>query len=912
MPLPFEHTPLWMRAFTCKPDDPHAPAREHLRATYAQFRAAVEPLAGEISRSMPMFTDHSVAHADALWDTASLVCGDAVTLNPAEAFVLGGAFLLHDLGMGLASYQDGAAALERDPQFADLYATVRDRLGRGEPFADTAVLDRAAHEQTIGELLRLRHAEQAERLVTAVFRTSDREPLYLLGDPVLRHTFGSVIGRIAHSHWFDVADLRGFEVPLGSCVDHPPAWEVDPLKLACVLRLADITHIDHRRAPTYLHAFRRPTGASRDHWYFQERLTRPRVDGDRLVYTSSRPFGRDEAAAWWLAYDAVRGIDEELRRVDALCADLGRPRFAVRSVAGADSPERLASFIRTDRWEPMDAKLRVSDTVQLIANLGGVDMYGDKPHVAMRELIANGADATRARAVHEGTAAGTVTVRLGETDSCWWLEVADHGIGMSPETMVSALTDFGVSHWQSRSMIETFPRLMAKGFRPVGRFGIGFFAVFMVADEVEVRSLAYDEAPRTTHVLEFHQGTAGRPLLRVADVHERLRSCGTVVRARLRHDPRSMDGLFKTTNRRLTHTQLLHSRLIRMCALADVDIAVQGPDDPAPVRIIQAGDWTRIPAVDLFRRIYRRDEASHLDRVIYDGYERWFERHATRLTDDDGVVLGRAMVVSGWEAVHPDLRWLRPTKAPIYVGGFESGEIWWCMGAFVGRPLTADRLKAFPRASLNQLRRWLDAQAAAVASSDLADPFCRGVTGQFTRGLGAEAPTLPCATGASGQLDAAALRNWAAARDEILLASWGSLGWINRTDANPLYFSFSHGRPVDFPEGYLLVQMNPEWFIPEEVCPRPRDERFADVVETDTAWDPRRWWYDTGNFGSVGLAVRTIADAWGIDVLDAINLMEPLHLSADGDLRPALPFLDGDGAVRVTALRMRRPVSGIG
>ncbi|GID26724.1 hypothetical protein C8E87_2158 [Paractinoplanes brasiliensis] len=93
------------------------------------------------------------------------------------------------------------------------------------------------------------------------------------------------------------------------------------------------------------------------------------------------------------------------------------------------------------------------------------------------------------------------------------------------------------------------------------------------------------------------------------------------------------------------------------------------------------------------------------------------------------------MVATGWEAVHPDLRRMRATKAPIYVGGFESGEMWWCLGAFVGRPLRADR-----------------------------------------------------------------------------------------------------------------VEMNPEWFIPEEVCPSPRDERFADVIEGEGAWDPRRWWWAVSAF----------------------------------------------------------------
>jgi hypothetical protein len=181
-----------------------------------------------------------------------------------------------------------------------------------------------------------------------------------------------------------------------------------------------------------------------------------------------------------------------------------------------------------------------------------------------------------------------------------------------------------------------------------------------------------------------------------------------------------------------------------MCALADVDIKVQGPDDEQPVRIIQAGDWTRIPITELFRRIYRRDEASHLDRVIYDGYEKLFIDHASDLLDGAGNVIGRAIVATGLESVHPDLRWMRPPKAPIYVGGFASGEMDYCMGAFVGYPLTADRLKAFPVADLRQFQTWLDAQAETVRHSSWSSVFERSHLGELIRALSATAPQLPC------------------------------------------------------------------------------------------------------------------------------------------------------------------------
>ena len=160
----------------------------------------------------------------------------------------------------------------RIPSFEDLLASARKRLQRADPFGASGAIDRAAREETIANLLRLRHAAQAERLVTTTYQTSDGEVFISCRNVVFRQTFGSLIGRIAASHWWPVSDLKALEQPQGSCPDHPADWEVDPLKIACVLRLADATHIDHRRAPTYLHAFRRPSGISRDHWYFQEHL----------------------------------------------------------------------------------------------------------------------------------------------------------------------------------------------------------------------------------------------------------------------------------------------------------------------------------------------------------------------------------------------------------------------------------------------------------------------------------------------------------------------------------------------------------------------------------------------------------------------------------------------------------------
>lgn len=138
----------------------------------------------------------------------------------------------------------------------------------------------------------------------------------------------------------------------------------------------------------------------------------------------------------------------------------------------------------------------------------------------------------------------------------------------------------------------------------------------------------------------------------------------------------------------------------------------------------------------------------------------------------------------------------------------------------------------------------------------------------------------------------------------MLLAA-GTMEWMNRSDGKTLFFTFD-GRQLYPPDNALLLLINPPWLFPEEVLARPRDERFAHAVQSPSTWNLDAWWYDTGNFGGVGLTVRTIAEAWQLSIEDAVRLMEPLHVQGDRDLRPRIETDDGE-SIRVVAIRMRRP-----
>lgn len=299
--LTYTDTGLWKRSLASRENDPLAAYRERLRSSYESIRAKVSLLVSEIHRDLPDFTVHDISHLDRLWEVADLIAGADFTVNPLEAYVLGGAILLHDAGMSVSAFPDRLNAIRKSTVWADTKAA----LGRQQRLTKTFGELQSKHaddERTILPIvLRLLHAQQAEVLATAAWIGIDRSASeFLIEDTELRSSCGSIIGKIAHSHWWSSDELASrLGVIRGAPGFMPQGWELDPLKVACLLRLSDAAHIDGSRAPRFLAAIRGMQPSSIQHWTAQAKLNRPRVSGSALEFSSHSAFGiNDPTKAW--------------------------------------------------------------------------------------------------------------------------------------------------------------------------------------------------------------------------------------------------------------------------------------------------------------------------------------------------------------------------------------------------------------------------------------------------------------------------------------------------------------------------------------------------------------------------------------------------------------------------------------
>ena len=521
---PYERSTLWRAAFSKRKNDPDERDRQALAEAYRQLRERAGALVGEIHAVLPQLTVHDLTHADTLWDVASEICGPKYTLNPLEAFVLGGSFLLHDAGMALAAYPGGLPELKASAQYRDAVVAAWKKIGVDNPSEEQRANPQAGiNNEAIFQVLRGRHATQAKVLATALWpQPATGRAMALVQNDDLLESYGELIGNVSASHHWPITEVaRFFGDPTPASAAWPRAWDVDGLALACILRCADACAIDETRAPSFLFALRKPEGASKRHWTFQNKIYPAKRREDGLVFESKTPFLNRESEDWWLCFDAIAVGDQELRSSDALLTDRKRQPIAVRRIVGSNSPDVLTNTIKVEGWKPVNTQPRISDPQSIIERLGGRQLYGDDPIVPIRELIQNAVDAVRARRFLDPFFRPTSTEKypgkvliqiaaIPETQD-YWLSVEDNGIGMSERVITGSLLDFGTSFWSSEIAAQLYPGLPSEqSFRPTGKFGIGFFSIFMYSDVARVVSREFRSALGAWSVLTFAHGTKGR------------------------------------------------------------------------------------------------------------------------------------------------------------------------------------------------------------------------------------------------------------------------------------------------------------------------------------------------------------------------------------------------------------------
>ncbi|HEX8705263.1 MAG TPA: ATP-binding protein [Myxococcaceae bacterium] len=815
-----ERTELWKRTLGEREADPHPAARGWLREQLRLARQRAALVAEQIHGAYPSLKPQWGNRFDVLWERVDLILGPEYPLTPSEAFVLGGALLVYDLGPGLAGLLGGEAELRRTQEWKDaLAARIRRETDRAPTPAEMSSPSEEYARMATEDALQMLALKQSRQLALRAWKGQGGEELQLLADAALRKHVGELLGELAYSHGWDIGEVGRTlgSRKLGAPGTAPEDWTIDALKVAAALRAADTVLVEERR----------------------RRLGRPQLVHDRLLYKPVEPFSRAEAEVFWSCFEALRAVDRELHDVDALLSTTGRQRFLARGVVDADDATRLATHVKTQGWTPVDARVHVSDVPSLIAQIGGAQLYRKDPSVPLRELIQNAADAVRARRSLAGMrdSWGSVTVRTGRDSDGRWIEVADTGIGMTERVLTRHLLDFGTSYWMTEDMRRDYPGLAASGFVPAGRFGIGFFSVFMWGERLRVVSRPFQE--EKTHVLEFDNGLGAHPILRPAEPEEQQSDGGTRVRVWLSRE-RDWEQMLLDRSDQWDHWSDAEERITfgellgRIAPTLDVTLKLEERPGMATT-VIEANDWRTLDATRLLRRI------GNTTRGVNTSLMTFLAPMVRPVMDASGQCIGRICIASG--AMQ---RWAG--LSAITAGGLRARYSREFTGALLGTTDVATRDDAEPLALREDLARWASEQARLWEKYQLNfegyELGKRHDIGLAVLSWGGEPGDLPVGYRAGTPLTLAQLQEFVSDRDEVTLVdgSERSVRKIQDLVVIPCHEAghTAAGRLLVHLPALVGVYIARAWGMPLE-------EVVANVQVSEKEWNPvdgrkRRTW----------------------------------------------------------------------
>jgi molecular chaperone HtpG len=152
--------------------------------------------------------------------------------------------------------------------------------------------------------------------------------------------------------------------------------------------------------------------------------------------------------------------------------------------------------------EPLEFRAEVQQLLNILAH----SLYTDR-EIFLRELISNASDALNRIQFEMLTNRDVLdpdeelAIRLSFDEEENTITVADNGIGMNREELIQNLGTI------AQSGARMFLDSLEEGQRPsdvIGQFGVGFYSVFMVAEEVRVTSRSY--RPEDTAWIWVSQG----------------------------------------------------------------------------------------------------------------------------------------------------------------------------------------------------------------------------------------------------------------------------------------------------------------------------------------------------------------------------------------------------------------------
>lgn len=462
-----------------------SPFFEHVNSIYISVK---DLLNTRIPVVFPDYTLHDTGHSFRIINYMFDIVSNPQELNDLEISILINSALLHDIGMAISD-EDLNNIKSDQFDFCDTkYSRMLELMNGNEKLA-TQEYVRRIHSSLSRKYI---NTELTGKFVIPRSTSLDYE---------------KELGLICESH----TKNKDWILENLSIHEIRATYSFNPIFIACTLRLADILDIDSNRTPYNLYKLLNLKSKSNEEW--KQHFIITNFDKIRTLESGQKSIEIHGRSSNAMIHRKLLGYFEWIQNELDLCSELTQKMSREHSII---FNEKINVNIQSEGYTFSDFKMSLDfDTICHL--LMGEKIYGSK-NLGLRELVQNSLDSVAIRQESEskiqefGSDAYKPKIKIIIDNENNKVIIKDNGMGMSLEIIKKHFLKIGRSYYNSFDF-----RLQGFNYKPIGNFGIGFLACFMLSKNVVVNTR--DINNRYKYIIDLEKNSQFTSVTRTEDLN---------------------------------------------------------------------------------------------------------------------------------------------------------------------------------------------------------------------------------------------------------------------------------------------------------------------------------------------------------------------------------------------------------
>ena len=331
-------------------------------------------------------------------------------------------------------------------------------------------------DEAIKEIVRITHAQRINEFIDYKFGEKTISSMLMLDD---KYPYADDVVAICVAHGENYDYLKNLRKN-----NAKGKYQYNLQFLAAILRIADYLDLDKQRTPILWYKMMRIDGFSKEEWerhfiIHNETKLKEYIDNKMQIFFDGKS-SNAKIHRKYLSY-----IDELKRELDnaeqLLNTKTAEERYLFRITT------KIEDNVSTEGFKYSDLRLNLNYSA-ITELLMGKNIYGDN-RLGLREIIQNSIDACELMKEIQQKGEDVfiepqIIISFSQKNN--YVKIKDTGIGMTLDIVKKHFLNIGKSYYKSNEYIyENY------NYKPIGQYGIGFLACFLLSDNVVVKTKHY-------------------------------------------------------------------------------------------------------------------------------------------------------------------------------------------------------------------------------------------------------------------------------------------------------------------------------------------------------------------------------------------------------------------------------------